>query len=130
MDILVSNAYLCSMIARVITMIAVLAFAVVSAATAAHAVRMGVAADHPMHMAGMEMTGTENGAHCGGDHHCGSADAGMCAFVCAGLSVLMPVEPGDTGPAHLADEHDTVAGTNGRGLAPGLNERPPKLRLL
>ena len=54
----------------------------------------------------------------------------MCAFVCAGLSVMVPVEPGDTGLAHLVDEHDTVVGTNGQGMAPGLNERPPKLHLL
>ena len=116
------------MILRVITMIAVLAFAVMSAATTAHAVRMGVAIDQPM--AEMAMTGTEHGAHCEGNKHCGSADARMCAFVCAGLSVMVPVELGDTGPAHLVDEHATVVGTNGQGMAPGLNERPPKLRLL
>ena len=118
------------MISRIVTMIAALAFAVVSAATAAHAVRMGVAIDQPVHMGEMAMTGTEHGAHCGDDQHCGSADAGVCAFVCAGLSVVMPIERDDTGLAHLADEHDTVVGSNSHGLPPGLNERPPKLRLI
>jgi hypothetical protein len=118
------------MIARFVAMVAVLAFAVVSAATVAHAAHMGAVADHAVHVNEMAMINADNGPSCGGEHHCGSADAQMCAFVCAGLSGVLPLERGDAGLTHVADEHDPAFRTSGRGRTPGLNERPPKLRLL
>ncbi len=132
MDILVSNAYLCSMIARVITMLAILAITVVTTVTSAHATRMSMnsGVDHAMHAADMMHPQVIAGPDCDAGEHCGSADAEMCEFVCAGLSPFLTSAGGEAGRAHGAASHDVPSEAIHVSLAPGLNERPPKLRLL
>ena len=66
MDILVSNAYLCGMFARVVTMLAILAITVVTTVTSAHATRMSMnsGVDHSMHVADMMHSAVIAGFDC------------------------------------------------------------------
>ncbi|KMK64147.1 hypothetical protein [Puniceibacterium sp. IMCC21224] len=132
MDILVSNAYLCSMIERVITMLAILAITVVTTVTSAHATRMSMnsGVDHARHVADMMHSPVIASPDCAAGEHCGQADAEMCAFVCAGLSAFLTSAGGEAGHAHGAASHDVASEAIHVSRAPGLNERPPKLRLL
>ncbi len=132
MDILVSNAYLCSMLTRLVTMLAILAITVVTALTSAHAARMSMNsdADHAMHVADMMHAPVIADLGCNAGERCGSADAEMCAFVCAGLSAFLTSAGGEVGHAHGTASHDNRSEAIHVSRAPGLNERPPKLRLL
>lgn len=132
MDILVSNAYLYSMFARLVTMLAILAITVVTTVTSAHAARMSMTSggDHAMHVADMMHTPVMAGLGCDGGEHCGSADAGLCEFVCTGISAFLTSTGGEAGGAHGAAGHDFPSAAIHVSRAPGLNERPPKLRLL
>ena len=132
MDILVSNAYLCSMLERVVTMLAILAITVVTTVTSAHATRMSMnsGVDHAMHVADMMHSPVLSGFDCDAGEHCGSADAEMCEFVCAGLSAFLTSAGEEAGHAYGAASHDVPSAAIHVSRAPGLNERPPKLRLL
>ena len=131
-DILVSNAYLCSMLERVVTMLAILAITVVTTVTSAHATRMSMnsGVDHAMHVADMMHSPVISGFDCDAGEHCGSADAEMCEFVCAGLSAFLTSAGEEAGHAYGAASHDVPSAAIHVSRAPGLNERPPKLRLL
>lgn len=90
MDILVSNAYVPGMFARVLSILAILAIAVVTTVGAAHAARMdGMQADHAAHLGAMMHEPADAHPSCDDGQHCGSADAAICEFVCAGLSVFL-----------------------------------------
>ncbi len=132
MDILVSNAYPCSMIARVVTMLAILAITVVTTMTSAHEARMSMnsGADHTMHVADMMHAPIIAGPDCDAGAPCGSADAEMCAFVCAGLSAFMTWPDREAGQDHGTATREFPSEAIHVSRAPGLNERPPKLRLL
>lgn len=132
MDILVSNAYLWNMIARVITMLAIFAITVVTTVTSAHAARMSMnsGVDHAMHVADMMHAPVIADLGCDAGRHCGSTDAEMCEFVCAGLSGFLTSAGGEAGHAHGISSHDFPSDAIHVSRAPGLNERPPKLRLL
>lgn len=131
MDILVSNAYLCSMIARVITMLAILAITVVTTVTSAYAAGMSMnsGVDQSMSVAEMMHSPVIAGLDCDGGESCGSADAEMCEFVCAGLAPFLTPAGGEAGHVCGAASHDDRSEVIHSSLAPGLNERPPKLRL-
>jgi len=130
MDIPVTSAYLSGMFARFVTMLAVLAITVITTVTSAHAARLSAEPDHSVHVAEMmhAVAGSEN--PCEGDQRCGAGDVASCALLCAGLSVFLTL-PGegsgsDYGPVSHALPADAILASR----APGLNERPPKLRLL
>lgn len=131
MDILAGNAYVPGMFARVLMILAILAIAVVSPIGAAHASRMSLMeADHAAHRGAMMHASAEAQPTCEGSEHCGPADVAMCEFSCAGLPICL-VNPGvEPGRTFGSADHDFPAGAGHVGLAPGLNERPPKLRLL
>ncbi|MCV2449342.1 hypothetical protein CNY89_12980 [Amaricoccus sp. HAR-UPW-R2A-40] len=131
MDILVSSAYLSAMLARLISILAILAIAVVTTVSAAHAARMvGMQVDHAVHAGEMMHASTDGHPSCDGGQHCGSADAGMCEFVCAGLSVVLTMPGAETGHAFGPASHDLPSEPSHVSSSPGLNERPPKLSLL
>jgi hypothetical protein len=75
------------MIARLITMLAILAITVVTTVTSAHAARMSMSSglDHATHVGEMMHSPEIGQFACDTGQHCGSADAEMCKFVCAGL---------------------------------------------
>jgi hypothetical protein len=136
MDNPVRDAYLRRMFARAVTMLAILAIALVTTLTLAHAARMSVTPDHTMHVdhvlhvAEMMQAPHSGEASCDGDRHCGSVDAGICEFVCTGVSVFLPSPSGDACHRCSRVSHDRPSAEHHASRAPRLNERPPKPRLL
>ena len=130
MDILVSNAYLCSMLERVVTMLAILAITVVTTVTSAHAARLSAEPDHSVHVGEMMQVAAGSEHSCDGEQHCGSIDTGSCELLCAGLSVFLTSPSDSSGSDYAPASHDLPTGAVLAGRAPGLNERPPKHRLL
>lgn len=131
MDIIVSGAYLSGMLVRLVSIFAILAIAVVTTISAAHAARMDVMqAGHATRMSEMLQASASDHRSCDGGGSCGSADAVMCKFVCAGLSVMLTIPRIDAGHAIGFASHDVPVDAIHLGRVPGLNERPPKHRLL
>lgn len=131
MDIFASNTYLSDMFVRVLSMLAIISIAVVTTISAAHAARMdGMQPDHALHPAMMMHVAADAHPSCEGSGHCGSADVATCEFVCAGLSVFLTLPDVDAAGAYGPAGHDLPSAANHVGRAPGLNEPPPKLRLL
>ncbi|WP_227493458.1 hypothetical protein [Paracoccus kondratievae] len=125
-----TSAYLSGMFSRLVTMLAVLAIAVMTTVTSAHAARLSAEPDHSVHVGEMMQVAAGSEHSCDGEQHCGSIDTGSCELLCAGLSVFLTL-PGegsgsDYGPVSHALPADAILASR----APGLNERPPKLRLL
>ncbi len=120
------------MIERLVTLLAILAITVVTTVTSAHAARMSIGPghDHAAHAGEMTPSPDVVEAGCEGDPRCGSADAGICDFVCAGLSALLASPDADPGPAHVSASRYFPRETSHVSRVPGLNERPPKARLL
>lgn len=130
MDIRLSSAYLRGMFARLVAMLAVLAVTVVATVASAHAARMSVEPDPAVHV-GETMQAPDNGElSCDGEQHCGSADAGLCEFVCVGLSAPVSPPGGEAGHDYRPASHDLPTGATLASRVPGLSERPPRLRLL
>jgi hypothetical protein len=129
MDILMSNAYLCDMLARVITMLAIFAITVVTTVASAHA-RMSVLPDHAMHVSEMMHASGNSDLSSDRDQPCGSADSGLCEFVCTGLSVFLTSSGEVAGHDHGPARHDLPSGAIHTSQTSALDERPPILRLL
>lgn len=130
MDNRQSDAYLHRMFARAITMLAIFAIAVVATMTSAHAARMSAVPDHAVHAAEMMQGSHDSKASCNDEQHCGPSGAGLCEFICTGLSVFIPLASCDAGHDCSMISHDRPADEFHAGRAPGLSERPPKIRLL
>ena len=132
MDILAGRAYLHTMIARFVTMLVILAFTVVTTGTSAHAAQMGLRSspEHTTHVARILHGPAMAEPACEAAQPCESADAGMCDFACAGLSVFLTSPVVDAGQVDRSAAHDFPSEASHVGRAPALNERPPKLRLL
>jgi len=131
MDIIVSGAYVLDMLVRLVSIFAILAMAVVTTISAAHAARMdGMQLDHTAHLGAMMYASGDAHPSCEGNQHCGSADASICEFVCADLSVFLTMPDVEAGHAYGPASHDLPSEAAHVSHAPGLNERPPKLRLL
>lgn len=126
-----SNGYLRGMLARIVAMFAILAIAVVTTVTSAHAARMSMGAvpDHLAHVSEM-MHAEDSKLACAGEQRCGSTSAEMCEFLCTGLSVFLTSPGGESSHECEAASHDLFSDSSHASCAPELNERPPKLRLL
>lgn len=118
------------MFSRIVTILAMLSIAVVTMVTSAHSARMNAGSDGAAHTVEMMQSHDASDLLCGDTEPCGSAESGICAFVCAGLSVylLQPVDGTvrDGGPGGP----DLPSGLALPSRSPGLSKRPPKLRLL
>ncbi|MCO5083508.1 MAG: hypothetical protein M9955_17855 [Rhizobiaceae bacterium] len=130
MDIPVTSAYLSGMFARLVTMLAVLVIAVMTTVTSAHAARLSAELDHTAHASEMMHVAAGSENPCDGDQHCGSGDAESCEVLCAGLSVFLSSPSDSSGSNYAPASHDLPTGAVLASRAPGLNERPPKIRLL
>ncbi len=117
---------------RFVTMLAILAITALTTVTSAHAARMGMSSgpDHATHVGEMVHSADSADLDCDAGQTCVSADAGMCDFVCAGLSAFLTSPAAESGHAYHPASHDFPSEASHVGHAPGLNERPPKLRLL
>ncbi|MCX2698924.1 MULTISPECIES: hypothetical protein [Brucella/Ochrobactrum group] len=125
-----TSAYLSGMFSRLVTMLAVLAIAVMTTVTSAHAARLSAEPDHSMHVGEMMQVAAGSEHSCDGEQHCGSIDTGSCELLCAGLSVFLTSPSDSSGSDYAPASHDLPTGAVLAGRAPGLNERPPKHRLL
>lgn len=127
-----SNAYVYGMFARALTMLAMLAIAVVTTIGAAHAARMPAAMQpgQTMHVGMMAQPDDQNSPSCLGDQGCGMEDAGACVALCAGLQAYTPAPFNAPDRADPPILHATTIVTIPAGGAPGLNEQPPRTRLL
>ena len=130
MDIPVTSAYLSGMFSRLVTMLAVLAIAVMTTVTSAHAARLSAEPDHSVHVGEMMQVAAGSEHSCDGEQHCGSIDTGSCELLCAGLSVFLTSPSEGSGGDYAPVSHDLPTAENVPSRAPGLNERRPKLRLL
>jgi len=131
MDIRLSNAYLSRMSARLVTLFSIVLIAVVTMVASAHGARMNLTTgpDHASHLS--EMTHSTDSGHpaYGEKHNCGSTDKAMCNMVCTGLSAFLIANGTVAGHAYGSATHAFPPDTNHVVNVPGLNERPPKLRL-
>lgn len=132
MDKLVSHSYFEEMIARLVSLLAILAIAVMTTATLGHAALMNMTggSNHATHAGDMMHESREVHTACDCEEHCGPAEAGMCDFACAGVSVCLASPEADTERGYGPDNHVHPGEVRHVGHAPGLNERPPKPRLL
>ena len=132
MDIRATGPYLPIMLRQIVTLLAIVAITVVTTVASAHAARMSLGSipDHATHTGAMEHVQDLAKLGCDAANHCGSADAGMCDFVCTGLSAVLTSPGAEVGQRHPSARHDIPSEPAHVGQAPGLNERPPKLRLL
>jgi hypothetical protein len=121
--------YIFSMVSRLVIVLTVLALAVFSMATSAHAARMGVMHDHAMHHGEMMQANDAGRASCI-EYHCGSAEAGICDAVCTAPNVALPLQDNPTARGYVPSPFEISNRVFPPSRAPGLNERPPKLRLL
>lgn len=130
MDIPVTGAYLSGMFARLVTMLAILTIAIMTTVTSSHAALLSAEPDHSVHVSEMMQVAADSENPCDGDQNCGSGAAETCELLCTGLSVFL-TSPGKGSESDFAPaSHDLPSGAIVASRAPGLNERPPKLRLL
>ena len=118
------------MFARLVVMLVVLTITVMTTMTSAHAARLSAEPDHAVHVSEMMQPMAASDLPCGDEQHCGTADIGLCGFVCAGLSVLLPLPNGEASRDYGLASHDLPRGAIQASREPRLDERPPKLRLL
>lgn len=130
MDIPVTSAYISDMLSRFVTMLAVLAIAVTTTVTAGHAARLSAEPDHAVHVSKTMQVDAGHAEPCDGERHCGSGDVASCELLCAGVSVFLTSPSEGSGGDYAPVSHDLPTAENVPSRAPGLNERPPKLRLL
>lgn len=118
------------MLARLVSLFAILAIAVVTTISAAHAARMdGLLGDHTLHAGAMHASADAHPS-CDDGRHCGSADASVCRLVCKGLSVLLAMPAVVAEHAFGSADQEPSAEAIHVSHIPGLNERPPRLRRL
>jgi len=130
MDTAVTSTYLFGMFVRLIAMLAVLAVAVMMTVMSAHAARLSAEPDHSVYVGEIMQVAAGSEHSCDDDRHCGSIDAGSCKLLCAGLSVFLTSPNDGSGSDYAPANHDLPSDAIVASRAPGLNERPPKLRLL
>jgi hypothetical protein len=116
------------MFARIIAMLVFVAIAV--NATAAAPQFAQIPAGHVAVLSEMSH-GSDKVDHSYHDkRHSGSADANQCELACASLTAFLTMPGEDEGPALEQVSHDLPAASIHTSQTPGLNEHPPKLRLL
>jgi hypothetical protein len=130
MDNPVSEAYLAGMLARVVTMLALLSIAVVTTVASAHAARMSLEPEHALYVGEMMHASVGSEHSCDDEQRCGSGDTEICELVCAGFSVFLTLSSGEAEHGFEPDSHDFPFEATHVSHAPGLIDQPPKIRLL
>lgn len=131
MDIFASDAHLVIMLARVLTLLAVFAIVLVTTAAAGHATRMADGHGDPSMTSAMPIHGMAGGHDCcDTDQPQGAAQDGLCDVACAGLPAILATLAPEAAPAFAPARHALPAEGSPVSRSPGLNERPPKTRLL
>lgn len=125
-----SRGYPYRMFARLVVMLVALTVTVMATMTSAHAARLSAEPDRAVHVSEMMQTMAASDLSCEDEQYCGTADIEMCGFVCAGLSVSLPLPNGETSRDYGLASPDLPRGEIQASRTPRLDERPPKLRLL
>lgn len=121
------SAYFHAMLGRAAAFLAILSFAVVTAMTMLHAVRIPPDDSRAAH-AGHVMAAA--GPTCDMAQPCDKGDAASCAVACAGLSVFIPPVAEAALARHVMAGPIPPAERLLHGQSPGLDDRPPRNRLL
>lgn len=108
--------------------VTVFSFVAVSFTVQAHETRMGSAAGYSAHSQHIQNVSSWKNS-CDGDKTC-KADIGLCYFVCAGVSVLLPLDRISANEASRQEKYVRSPNESRPATAPELNYRPPILRLL
>ncbi len=130
MDFLAHCPYTLFMVSRILALLAVFAIAVATTVATAHAARMREGAEHTAHAVATVQSADGAVFACDAGQPCPSADLALCKIVCMSLSALLTLAGGQLGHVPESASHDLPPDTIPVGRAPGLIERPPKLRLL
>ncbi|MFC3571646.1 hypothetical protein [Paracoccus sp. TOH] len=131
MDILIVSPYFEPMTARLVSLLFIIAITVVTTVASAHAARMVALDPAPAtHATGMMHASDGANPDCKADGHCGSGDAEICELVCAGLAAIITSRTGAADHAWEPTRRVFPVEETHVSRAPGLNERPPKPRLL
>ena len=130
MDSQATGRYVLVMFARAITLLAVLAVVLSTTVAPSHAASMSAEANHAFHAEMMIHMEAGDAHGCAGEAACGEADAGLCVFVCAGLTAFAPVPVAEAARSADPSRHHFPTETSVESRSPELNERPPKPRLL
>ena len=130
MDRLKIGAYIVAMFSRFLAILAILSIAVVTIVTSAHVARMNSGSNGAVHAIAMTQAHGSSDPDCGGAETCGTADSGICSFVCAGLSVYLVLPLEDAGGSAGPGRPDLPSAMALISRTPDLSARPPKLTLL
>ncbi|MBW6507801.1 MAG: hypothetical protein K0B00_13810 [Rhodobacteraceae bacterium] len=125
-----NRTYVGGMIHRLVTVLAALAFAIVTTAAVAHVARMSDVPDFGMHAVEMVQAEDIVTTPCGGDQHSGAAMAGFCAFASVGLTGIVTPPETRADPAFGAIRHTMPTVMVLSGAVPAQAERPPQARLV
>ena len=124
------SSYLRRMFGRIVALLVVLSFAVVTAMTAAHTARATLGEPVAGHSGHMMAAADSGDTACGASQPCSPDDAAACAAICAGLPGCIAPVSGNVFTGHVTAGQVLPAETIVHGHSPGLNEQPPKTRLL
>ncbi|MGC4411104.1 hypothetical protein D4A92_24175 (plasmid) [Rhizobium rosettiformans] len=127
----VQQCDMCGMIGRFFALFVVFAFAVASTANAGHMVRMNSSTADGVQMYHVTAMVAEYDAQsCEMEQDCASQSAAMCAAVCTGLLNFVIPERGGASVFHAREDYGPTIIPAVLSHNPGVNLRPPKLRLL
>ncbi|SDD88328.1 hypothetical protein SAMN04488239_111112 [Ruegeria marina] len=129
MDSRATGHYVLVMFARAIILLALLAVVLLTTVAPSHAASMSAEAKHAFHADVMIHMEAGDAHDCAGEAACGEADAGLCVFVCAGLTAFAPVPVAEAARSADPSRHQFPSGTSVESRSPDLNERPPASRL-
>jgi hypothetical protein len=118
------------MFSRIVAIVAMLSIAVVTMVTSAHSAQMNVGSNDAVHTIELMQAHGSGDQLCDATEPCGSAVAGLCGFVCAGLSVYLLLPAEDAGRRAGSGRVELPSVITLPSRTPGLSERPPKIRLL
>lgn len=118
------------MLGRILSLLALLTIVVTTMTMPSHAARMASGTDRFMQLSSVEHAPVDHDMSrvASGRRHV--VDTGLCDFVCAHFMVLLTKPYSEQGRAYARSPYRFPAQLSLAGEIPGLNERPPKRRLL
>lgn len=118
------------MIARLASVLVMLAIAAGPTAASAHAAGISASQEHAIHGGEMMHASVGSVPSCDGDRQCAPTDTGACELLCTGLSALPALPDAESGKGHVPLRHDPPAEAARVGRASDLNEHPPRIDLI
>lgn len=129
MDIAVGGPYLPAMFARLASLLAALALAVLMMTASAHATTRSAEADRSVHARQVMQVTAEDGYRHDSTQHCAWVDTGPCEVSCCGAAAFPTTPGGDHGRDRSPAIHDQPTAAIIASRRPGPHEHPPDPRL-